>query len=117
MPTTERRWHADDCYSLTVSPDGATVLLDPAGRYRLNLRRHVFLLVATADYSASAPVIDSSWWRNGSPWTTQLIVTERKHQQFRCGSSPARLLGGVLRRLAQDVPLLQLRHHLPDGRT
>ncbi|WNV84753.1 hypothetical protein [Umezawaea sp. Da 62-37] len=40
-------WQAGDCYNLTVSPDGATVSMDPSGDYRMDLRRHVFLPVAT----------------------------------------------------------------------
>lgn len=40
-------WQVGDCYSLTVSPDGATVSVDTTGVYRIDLRRHVFLPVAT----------------------------------------------------------------------
>ncbi|MEO6085490.1 MAG: hypothetical protein ABIQ18_20455 [Umezawaea sp.] len=40
-------WEAGDYYSLTVSPEGATVSIDRAGDYRIDLRRHVFLPVAT----------------------------------------------------------------------
>lgn len=40
-------WQVGECYNLTVSSDGATVAMDPAGDYRMDLRRHVFLPVAT----------------------------------------------------------------------